>query len=396
ELAIWINGPSAGYMLGDLGAEVIKIEQYGLGDPMRGLTRAYGYNMVLSGGRTLYFEIYNRSKKSIALDLKKEKGREVLYRLVQKSDVFFTNYSKSVMARLKADYETLSKYNPRLIYCINSGYGTKGPESEKRVFDSLVQARSGFMMTMAGKGCQGPVRTGGAYFDQLGGTMTVYGILAALVARERMGIGQEIEVSMLSSAMHLQQDNVYHYLWKGESWEGHRISLGDALFNMYRCADDKWIMLSEEQSQRFWHEFCQVIGIKELEHDARFAEMDVRLEHAPELIAILEERFASKNRGDWLSLFEKRGCGFAYAAINSVAELVNDPQVLANDYIVEMDHPTMGRIKVPGVPVKFSKTPAEIGMPPPEFGQHVEEVLLEVGGYSWDEIVHLKEEEVIP
>jgi crotonobetainyl-CoA:carnitine CoA-transferase CaiB-like acyl-CoA transferase len=388
---------SAGYILGDLGADVIKIEHPVQGDAYRGMGRMYGEAMSMPGGRHAGFEAVNRNQRSITLDLKNEKGREILYKLVQKSDVFFTNYTESVAHRLRADYETLSETNPLLIYASSSTYGPLGPWAERRGFDQTAQARSGLMFAMGERDFPEPVQTVSGVADQMGATMLVQGILAALVAREREGIGQKIDVSLLGSMLHLQALGVSVTSFRGKPWSRHcRTRTRNPLTNHYQCADGKWLLFAEIQADRFWAEFCGALGLQELENDPRFATaMGGRREHAAELIEILDKTIASKSRDEWLTIFEERNVPFAYSPVQDYYEVLNDPQVLENEYVVDFDHPAAGRVKVMGHPVRFSRTPAQVVREAPEFGQHTEEILRELDEYSWEEIATLREEGVI-
>jgi len=392
EWASWINGPSAGAMLADLGAEVIKVEERIHGDPMRGAETLYGSAMVTSG-LNLGYELVNRNKKSIAVDMAKERGKEVIYRLARKSDVFLTNYRKSLAAQLGVDYATLSQHNPQIIYAHTSGYGSRGPDSERRAFDFVGQARSGMMHNMGERGTP-PALMVGAPTDQLGSTMLAYGILAALVARERSGIGQEVETSMIGAAMHIQVLPIGTYLLQGREMARHsRANTRSPFSNYYQCADGKWLLLSEPQVDRFQPQLFKALGIEQLQRDPKFDTVQSRRENATELISILDEILATKTRDEWLRILGDE-VGIACSPVLSIAELVTEPQVLENDYIVDFNHPILDRVKVPGFPISLSRTPAEARTAAPQFGQHTEEVLLEVGGYTWDEIARLKEEEV--
>ncbi len=382
-------------MLGDMGAEVIHIEDPVKGDAARGTSAMWGDSIELPGGRNLLFEGANRSKKSMTLDLKKERGKEVLFRLINKADVFLHNYRPSVAQRLGLDYASLVHENPRLIYVLASGYGRKGPWSEKRAFDPICQALSGIMWAMGDRDFPEPVQISGAIFDVLGSIMTCYGILAALLNREKTGQGQEIEVSQFGSALNLMSTQINGMLWLGRPVARHsRSRARNPMANHYRCADDKWLMMAEPQSDRFWHDFCEALGLKELEKDPKFANAMARRENYKEMNALLEKKFLSKSRDEWTELFDKKKLGFAYAPVLTAQEVVKHPQVLANEYIIEHDHPTTGKMKSFLSPIKFSKTPHNI-YPAPEFGQHTEEILSEICGYSWDDIGKLREERVI-
>jgi len=395
ECGGYLSAPSAGYMLGDLGAEVIKIEDRVKGDPVRGMSSTFGRGMIMPDGTNILFETANRNKKSITLDLKKKKGKELLYRLVAASDVFCTNFSGSAIDSLGIAYKTLKKYNPKLVYGVATGYGSLGPDSEKRAFDTIAQARSGIMGTV-GEADGPPLQIAGAIFDQMTGTLLVNGILAALAARDRQGTGQEVEVSLLGSGIHMQAYNINVALLRGRPMpKPSKQTLKNPLANHYECADGKWLLLSEPQSDRFWHDFCLALGIEELEKDAKFATAKDRRDNFLELTATLEKVFKTKTREEWINILQTRGSGIAFSPVLELTELASDPQVLANEYITEVDHPTLGKVKMTGIPIKFSETPAQIKNCAPNFGQHTEEVLMNVLGYSWEEIQTLKDEEII-
>jgi CoA:oxalate CoA-transferase len=394
ELAAMQNGPACGYILGDMGAEVIKIEDPESGDVGRGF-EAYGDVWFAHKGVNIFFETPNRSKKGITLDLKKEEGRKVLYDLIARSDVFFTNYSPLVCDRLGCSYENLRKYNSKLIYGRASGYGTRGPEPESRTFDTAAQARSGFMM-QTGEREGPPVIAVAGVFDQLGATMLAFAVVSAVLARERLGIGQQIEASLLGSAIHLQAQTINQVSVLGRAVARHsRTKARNPLGNHYRCEDGKWIILAEPQSQRFWLDFCQAIGASRLAEDARFMTARARAENCQACIAILDDIFATKPRDEWIEILKRQVPKMAFARVMELAEVLDDPQVLANEYVIECDHPVFGNVKLVGFPVWFSETPCRFGGKAPEFGEHTEEVLMSVAGYSWEEIASLKENGII-
>ncbi len=380
-----LSAPTACYMLGDLGAEIIKVEDREKGDPSRGTSAVFGASMSLASGENILFETANRNKKSMTLDLKKEKGRQLLYELVAKADIFCTNFTQRALANLMIDYETLKQKNPKLIYGVATGYGLEGPESMKRAFDSVAQARSGIMYALGGEPDTPPAQIGGPVFDQMTGTLLAYGILAALVARERQGIGQMVEVSLLGSGIHLQAYNLNTALLRGKQIpRPSRRSLKNPLANHFECADGEWLLLSEPQADKYWPNFCACLGIEHLEKDEKYADAAKRRENFRELLDIIEEVFRKKSRAEWACIFDEEGGGIAYSPVLRPTDLANDAQALANDYITEIDHPSIGKIKVVGNPVLFSATPVKVDGYAPEFGQHTEEVLLDAGGYTWE------------
>lgn len=394
EWAAFGNGPIIGVLLGYMGADVIKIEHPVYGDPTRGTKSLYGTALDTPQGRNLLFESANLNKRGMAVDLAKDEGRNIVYKLIETADVFHTNYFERNARKSGLDYETLSSRNPRLIYVQASGYGSKGPDKDKRAFDPAVLARSGMMLSAGERGTP-PVQIVGAICDTQGAIMSAFGILAALFAREKTGRGQKIEAPMLAAMTWLQYTDVFVSLVRGQEMARYsRKSNKNPLTNFYRCKDDKWLMFAEVQSDRYWHEFCEVIGIEECENDQRFADSMKRRDSASELISILDRVIATKTRDEWIEILNSRKVNFAYEIINSVADLRNDRQVLENEFIINYKHPILGEVQLPGFPVKFSEMPANTVKPGPEVGQHTEEIMLELG-YSWDDISRLRDQAVI-
>ena len=395
DWTIWQQGPVASALLADLGAEAIKVEERWGGDPGRGLKRVRGISTDLGYGRNFYLENNNRGKKSIAVDLKKDEGKEIIYRLVEKSDVFVQNFRQGVAERLSMDYKTLKKFNERLIYARASGYGPRGPDSASPAFDYLGLARSGIMFAI-GEPDMPPLGIVGGVADQMGAVMLAFGIIIALFVRERTGKGQEVDVSHLGSMIYLQQLNVAASLLLGrELPRQSRKEASNPLWNHYRCKDGKWIALAHLQPDRYWGALCKALGIEELEKDPRFENMEARERHARELIEILDRVFAEKTSDEWKKILREKG-DFIFEVIQSVSDLKDDPQALENEYIIDYSHPVLGDIKLVGLPFRFSETPGKVRNPAPEFGEHTEEVLINICGYSWDDIERLKAKEVIP
>ena len=394
EWAAFGNGPIIGVLLGNLGADVIKIERRLSGDPTRGTKSLYGTALDTPQGRNLLFESANLNKRSLALDLSKEQGKKIVYTLIEHSDIFYTNYFEESATKIGLDYEALSKHNSHLIYASASGYGSRGPDRSKRAFDPAVLARSGMMMS-AGERGDPPVQIVGAIVDTQGALMTVLGILGALFVRERTGMGQRIEASMLAGMSWLQYTNFFITLMRGRELARHsRHSTKNPLTNFYRCKDDKWILFAEIQSDRYWSEFCEAVGIVEYQDNEGFSDSMRRRENAAELISILDRVIASKTREEWIEIFKSREVHFAYEVINSVSDMIHDRQMLENEFIVPYDHAIFGDVRLLNFPVKFNATPASIKSHAPELGEHTEEVLLEIG-YSWEDIARLRDEEVI-
>lgn len=390
EITMFQQGPVAGVKLGDLGADVIKVEPK-TGDPARGFMRVIGAQVGLKG-RNYYFENHNRNKRSIVLDLKNEKGMEVFLKLIDRADVFLNNLSIEAPDRMGIGYEALSARNPRLIYAQASGWGRQGPDANELSFDYTGLARSGLMM-MCGERGSPPSQILPGLADELGGLICAWGVCAALYAREKTGKGQRVDTSLMGSLIVMESFVLAAPAILGQEFPREiRAQAGNPLYNHYRCGDDKWMVIAHLQPDRYWPNVCKALGLAELEHDPRFNSIEARGENARELIAIFDEKFATKTRDEWMGIFKKEG--LIYTPIQTPTEVVNDPQALANDYIIWVDHPVWGRIKMIGFPWMFSDTPASCRREAPEFGQHTEEILLELD-YTWDDIVKLKDEEVI-
>lgn len=393
DWTIWQQGPVCTAMLADLGADVIKLEERESGDPGRGILKMSGVD--LADRPNFYFEANNRNKRGITLDLKQAEAREIVYGLVAKSDIFVQNFRKGVAGRLGLDYATLKAHNPKLIYASATGYGPEGPDSDQPSFDYLGLARSG-IMNAAGEPDMPPLAIAGGVADQMGAIMLAYGILAALVAREKHGVGQEVDASHLGSMAMLQGLSLSGKLMMGFPLpRSFRNKAGNPLWNHYRCQDDKWLALAMLQPDRYWSDFCVALGRPELAEDERFAELRARGANAEACIEILDEAFASKPREAWLETLRESPGDFIFTVVNSIDDLPDDPQMLANDYIVDFEHPQHGTTQVMGMPVRLSETPGQVRTPAPELGQHTEEVLLDVLGFDWEKLTDLRKREII-
>jgi crotonobetainyl-CoA:carnitine CoA-transferase CaiB-like acyl-CoA transferase len=250
-------------------------------------------------------------------------------------------------------------------------------------------------MLAAGEPDMPPLAIAGGIADQMGAIMLAYGVLAALMARERFGVGQEVDASHLGSMMALQGLSVSARLMMGfalpRTWRAHA---GNPLWNHYRCQDDQWLSLGMLQPDRYWADLCRAIGRPELATDERFADLRARARNAAAAVAALDEAFASKPRHEWLAILRDAPGDFIVTHVNSVNDLPGDPQVRANDYVVDFDHPQHGTIQMLGMPVRLSETPGRVRAPAPEFGQHTEEILLDLG-YDWEAIADLRKREVV-
>ncbi len=385
DLTILINGPWATVLLSDMGAEVVKIEDPTNPDPYRG--------DVLGGvdpatGMHTYFETMNRNKRSIALDLKTPEGREVIQRLVRDADVVISNFRPGVVERLGVDYESLTPHNPRIITVTASGLGRQGPDATQGVVDLTGQARSGYLALTARD--DGSPRYVGSYAlaDQVGASMLAYGTVLAVLARERYGVGQDVDVSQLGSMLAMQSLTFNNYLLMGAA---PRIAPGDApanpIFHVCRARDGKWLSLACLHFERDWGPVCRALDLAGLADQTLPDESQQGAARGRELVQRLVDAFAGADRDTWLE--KLRSEGIVCAPVQHYPEVVEDPQVAANELIVELDHPHFGRVRQVGIPVKLSKTPGAARSTAPEHGQHTEEVLLGAG-YSWDEIASLR------
>jgi crotonobetainyl-CoA:carnitine CoA-transferase CaiB-like acyl-CoA transferase len=381
--------PAAGAIMADWGAEVIKVEPL-TGEMMRGMVSVQGVRM---GGINMQFELLNRDKRGLALDLKKEQGKTILHRLVKLSDVFIANYEVSALKRLQLDYTTLSQLNPRLIYAVVTGYGTVGPDKDERGFDFTAGwARSGTQHLMAEQEGVPPAQRAGMY-DRTTGMHTVAGVCAALFNREKTGKGQEIELSLYHVGVYTIATDIQHALNGLPSLPNDRRKAASPLWNSYRAGDDRWFQFAMLQSDIHWPGLCRAMERPDLENDSRFNSTPKRTENSEELIRIMDEVFASRDRSEWEKRFRENGV--IYGRIETPVEVVNDPQAQANGFFTEIDHPKTGRMKYVTMPVDFRQNPASVRTSAPEVGQHNEEILLGLG-YHWDDISQLKEQGVIP
>lgn len=378
-------------ILADLGADVIKIEERVGGDPGRGVLRAAGVDV--SSLPNFYFEAHNRGKRSIALDLKKPEAREIVCALADKADVFVQNFRPGAAERMGLDAQTLRGRNGRLVYASGSGFGRNGPDAERPCMDYLGLARSG-IMNAVGDADAPPQAVQGAIADQVGGTMLALAIITALFEREKSGEGQEVDASLLGAMSWLQGLSVASRLMIGfEMLRFSRSSTWNALWNHYRCADDKWIAFAMAQADRYWADLMRAIGAPDLATDERFATMQARGQNAAEVIRRLDEIFAKRPRHEWAKILDEGD--FIWSVVNTVTDLPDDPQMRANGYIASVEHPTHGSLEMLNIPIGMSRTPPSIEGIAPEFGQHTEQVLVDELGYSWDRISELQEGEVI-
>jgi crotonobetainyl-CoA:carnitine CoA-transferase CaiB-like acyl-CoA transferase len=357
---------------------------------LRGIKRCQGLE---TGSVNWVFELLNRNKKGLALDLKKDAGRDILYRLIRTTDVFMSNYESSALQKLKLDYASLSKINPKLVYASINGYGSAGPDRDERGYDQAAAwARSG-MMYLIGEPGSTPVLQREGMMDNVAGTHVAAGILAALLHRERTGKGQEVATSLYHCGVWTISGDIQKALGGQVPVKTLRTKAQNPLSNNYLTKDDRWICLANLQSDPVWPGFCLSIGKPELQNNPRFASFVKRAQNCEELIRIVDGALASKNLDDWIVAFRKNNviCG----RVQTPAEVVNDPQALANDFFTEIDHAETGKIRLINTPIKFYPDPGSVKAAAPQVGQHTEEILLGIG-YTWEDLTRLKDERIIP
>ena len=390
EITMFQQGPVAGMRLGDLGADVIKIEAKH-GDPGRGFMKIIGAMAGLSGNN-YYFEHNNRNKRSLVLDLKSEKGKEIFFKLIDTADVFLNNMSIGAPIRMGIGPDVLLERNPRLIYAQSSGWGRKGPDANALSFDYTGIARSGLMMSCGEKGAP-PTQILPGIGDEIGGLICAWGITAALYAREKTGKGQVVDTSLMGSMISALGFIMAAPAILGQEFPRElRSQAGNPIYSHYKCKDDKWIAIAHLDPDRYWPKVCKALGIEHHQDDPRFNSIEARGKNAKELVHILDEVFATKTRDEWSNILQEEGCIFT--PVQTPLEVSNDEQALANQYFIDVDHPDWGKIKMTGFPWDFSETPASWRCKAPEFGQHNKEILSELG-FSEDDIEKLREDGVI-
>jgi crotonobetainyl-CoA:carnitine CoA-transferase CaiB-like acyl-CoA transferase len=392
EWGIFHAGPGGGAILADMGAEVIKIEQPGIGDTARQGRRYKGIDFGVGQDGNLFFEGANRGKKSITLNLAQDQGREIAYRLVKKSDVFMTNLRLETVRKMKMDYSSLVQVRPDLIHASVTLYGSRGPDANRGGFDYQGQGRSGFMYNMGEPGMP-PLLAQFGIVDQTTAVMASYQVVIAILMRERFGIGQEIDVSLLGSASYLMYINNLTALLTGHEVPRHDRTTADPLRNYYQCRDGKWLVQTQVPNQEKWKVLCDVLELPELADDPGYDTRDKRLESSEELVRILDHAFLKRPRDEWVRLFNEND--LCVSPAYTTLEAVEDPQMAANEYVVESSHRDLGKIRIPGFPIHFSRAKIDNNLHAPKLGEHTDEVLKEIAGYTDEEIVLFRQKEII-
>ena len=384
DLTRVLAGPYATMLLGDLGAEVIKIEQPGIGDE----SRNFG---PFKNGFSLYFMSVNRGKRSITLNLKTERGQAIFKQLLAYTDIVVENFRPGTMQKLGLDYDTLKAEHPSLIYAACSGFGQTGPYAQQGAYDMIIQGMGG-IISITGEPEGPPVRVGTSISDITAALFTTIGVLSALHHRNETGKGQLVDVAMLDSLVAVLENAVVRYFATGEAPK----PLGArhpaiTPFEAFASADGHVIIALGNDT--LWAKFCEHVNRQDLISDARFRTNADRTENHAELFPILSEIMFQRTTDDWIDTLGKIGvpCG----PINAMDKVVSHPQVQAREMITRVAHHITGAVEVPGVPIKLSETPGNVDAPAPSLGEHTTEILRDILKMSPDEVANLKQDGVI-
>ena len=385
--------PLVGMLMGSWGADVIHVEPPKRGDLQRHLLAAGMAGWAKPHDVNYIWEHVDRNKKSLTVNLKSTEGQEIIHNLVKNADVFLNNLRPYEMGKFNLGYATLAALNSRIVYANLTGYGQRGPEKNVGGYDSVAfWARSGVMDLMHEKD-NPPNISRPAYGDSITSHSLLAGVMAALFIRERTGLGQEVEVSLFNTATFALGTDISGCLISGEdSIRPSRQTMGNPIRNIYPTSDNRWIMLGMTNSQHYWPGFCSAAERPDLEDHPKFATQEARSENAAELVSILEEIFLKKTYAQWTDILSRNK--LIWSPVKTPLEVTQDEQAIANDFFVEWDHPTYGKIKLLNNPIKLSETPAENRCKAPELGEHTDQILEELG-YSQEEIAKMREEGTI-
>lgn len=384
ELARTLAGPYCSMLLADMGAEVIKVEQPGTGDETR------GYTPPDLAGEATYFLSLNRNKRGMTLNLKTKQGQDIVKELVKKTDVLVENFRTGTMEKFGLAYEELKKINPRLIYCAVSGFGRTGAMKNEPAYDLLMQGYGG-LMSVTGEPDRPPVKVGFSIVDLTTGIYAFGAVVTALYNREKTGVGQYVEVSLLETIVSLQNYLALGYFATGKVPKRFGSAHPNiAPYQVFQASDGDFIIAVP--NDWLWLKMCDALGLDDLKGDPRFTKNISRVEHRSELIARINAYTSKRPAVETISKLKAAGvpCG----PINTIDQVLNDPQVLHREMVVEVDHPTIGKLKMLGIPMKLSESPGSVRKAPPLLGQHTVEVLSEIG-FNDDDIARLRDNKVI-
>ncbi len=379
DLSRVLAGPFCTMILADLGAQVVKIERPGTGDDSRAFS-------PMKGSESAYFMSINRGKKSVTANLKHPRGKEIVLKLAKHADVVVENFKPGVTKRLGLSYEDLKVVNPRLIYASSTGFGQTGPLSEKASYDLIIQGMSG-IMSITGPDENTPIKVGSSVADIFSGVFTCIGILSALRARDRTGKGQMVDVAMLDCMFSVLENAIARFTVNGivpKPIANRHPSI--APFSSFTASDGQINIAVGNDT--LWLKFCHVINRQDLLEDARYKTNDLRIRHLDSLIATLEATLGKRKSEEWLEIFEK--AGIPAGKVENIAEVLQNPQIIAREMLVRLVHPSAGEHIVPGVPMKFSSTEAVIQQAAPLLGEHNREILVSFLGIPEEELPELE------
>ena len=384
DLSRILSGPVCTMLLADMGAEVIKIEPPPLGDD----SRQWGPPFI--GGISTYFLSINRNKRSVGLNLKTEDGSRVLWKLIERADVVIENFRPGVLEKLGFGYHAISKVNERAVYCSISGFGQTGPYSDRPGYDVIAQGESG-MMDLTGYPDGPPAKLGASLADVVAGLYAFQGVLLALLARQKTGKGQLVDVSLLDSMVSTLTYQALIYLTTGRSPQ--RLGTRHPSIVPYECfkTQDGFVNIAVT-NQKQWLNFCQVLGFREIAVDPRFETMKARLANYDTLKPMIDRALSAMTRTEVMARMSD--VGIPAGPINTVGEILEDPQIHAREMVVALTHPEYGPLRLLGIPIKLSDTPGTVEMAPPRFGEHNREVLFKLG-YSEADMARFAESGVI-
>ena len=386
DLTRVVAGPYCTMILGDMGADVIKVEHPKNGDDSRGFAPPY------QGDQAAYYLSVNRNKRSLTLDLKSPKGQDILWQLIEGSDVLVENFRPGVMARLGFRYEDVARRNKGIVYCSISGFGQTGPQRDRPGYDVIVQAESG-IMDLTGPADGAPHKVGTSIADLVTGQTAVNGILASLLVKNTTGQGQFIDISMLEATSALLTFNASIYFATGQApkrrGNGHATIVP---YEAFETSDKAWVNLGVANDS-LWKRFCTLVGRDDLQNDPRFALAPDRVANRDVLVPIVAELMRSRPRDTWIR--ELEAAGIPAAAIRTVAEVCESDVLRARDMIAEMTHATAGPVKGIKSPLHMSGSPLDRYVAPPILGEHSDEILRERCGFGDEEIATLRRESVI-